>query len=184
MGAAETEWERPAPLFSILWKRAGNRRLPQRRNLLEFGQISQHFGTVLCRVHVEIGFANDTVRIDEKRVARGKFRDPQIHQRIVAGGHLMFRIREQLEAETFLGAKLLVRSLILHADSEDDGVQDEAPHQKLCAKEGLSFQLLADTKHQVSASYDSLVNLGVAKLSARHTFLIDPNGVVRKAYLN
>src|SRR6266446_6873636 len=53
-----------------------------------------------------------------------------------------------------------------------------------CAKEGLSFQLLADTKHQVSASYDSLVNLGVAKLSARHTFLIDPNGVVRKAYLN
>src|SRR5947199_7726411 len=63
-------------------------------------------------------------------------------------------------------------------------VQDEASHQKFCAKEGLSFQLLADTKHQVSASYDSLVNLGVAKLSARHTFLIDPNGVVRKAYLN
>src|SRR5881628_2991391 len=63
-------------------------------------------------------------------------------------------------------------------------VQDEASHQKFCAKEGLSFQLLADTKHQVSASYDSLVNLGVAKLSARHTFLIDPNGVVGKAYLN
>src|SRR6266705_110880 len=63
-------------------------------------------------------------------------------------------------------------------------VQDEASHQKFCAKEGLSFQLLADTKHQVSASYDSLVNLGVAKLSARHTFLIDPNGVIRKAYLN
>src|SRR2546426_11246341 len=63
-------------------------------------------------------------------------------------------------------------------------VQDEASHQKFCAKEGLSFQLLADTKHQVSASYDSLVNLGVAKLSARHTFLIDPNGIVCKAYLN
>src|SRR6266436_6321153 len=62
--------------------------------------------------------------------------------------------------------------------------QDEVTHLKFCAKEGLSFQLLADTKHQVSASYDSLVNLGVAKLSARHTFLIDPNGVVRKAYLN
>jgi peroxiredoxin Q/BCP len=28
------------------------------------------------------------------------------------------------------------------------------------------------------------VNLGVAKLSARHTFLIDPDGVVRKTYLN
>jgi peroxiredoxin Q/BCP len=63
-------------------------------------------------------------------------------------------------------------------------VQDEATHQKFCAKEGLSFQLLADTKYEVSSSYDSLVNLGVAKLSARHTFLIDPDGVVRKVYLN
>jgi thioredoxin-dependent peroxiredoxin len=63
-------------------------------------------------------------------------------------------------------------------------VQDEATHQKFCAKEGLSFKLLADTKYAVSSSYDSLVNLGVAKLSARHTFLIDPAGVIRKTYLN
>src|SRR5712671_5098428 len=63
-------------------------------------------------------------------------------------------------------------------------VQDEATHQKFCAKEGLSFKLLADTKYEVSSSYDSLVNLGVAKLSARHTFLIDPDGIVRKVYLN
>ena len=63
-------------------------------------------------------------------------------------------------------------------------VQDEATHQKFCAKEGLSFKLLADTKHEVSSAYDSLVNLGVAKLSARHTFLIDPSGIVRKTYLN
>jgi thioredoxin-dependent peroxiredoxin len=63
-------------------------------------------------------------------------------------------------------------------------VQDEATHQKFCAKEGLSFKLLADTNYKVSSSYDSLVNLGVAKLSARHTFLIDPAGIVRKTYLN
>jgi peroxiredoxin Q/BCP len=63
-------------------------------------------------------------------------------------------------------------------------VQDEATHQKFCAKEGLNFKLLADTKYEVSSSYDSLVNLAVAKLSARHTFLIDPAGVVRKTYLN
>jgi peroxiredoxin Q/BCP len=63
-------------------------------------------------------------------------------------------------------------------------VQDEATHQRFCAKEALSFKLLADTKYAVSSSYDSLVNLGVAKLSARHTFLIDPAGVVRKTYLN
>src|SRR5712691_7261532 len=63
-------------------------------------------------------------------------------------------------------------------------VQDEATHQKFCAKEGLSFKLLADTKYEVSSSYDSLVNLGVARLSSRHTFLIDPTGIVRKTYLN
>ena len=63
-------------------------------------------------------------------------------------------------------------------------VQDEVTHQKFCAKEGLSFRLLADTKNEVSSSYDSLMNLGVAKLSARHTFLIDPAGIVRKSYLN
>src|SRR5881397_297026 len=63
-------------------------------------------------------------------------------------------------------------------------VQDEATHQKFCAKEGLRFKLLADTKYEVSSSYGSLVNLGVAKLSARHTFLIDPAGIVRKTYLN
>src|SRR6266702_2888876 len=56
--------------------------------------------------------------------------------------------------------------------------------QKFCAKEGLSFRLLADTNHQVSSAYHSLVNLGVAKLSARHTFLIDPEGLIRKTYLN
>jgi thioredoxin-dependent peroxiredoxin len=63
-------------------------------------------------------------------------------------------------------------------------VQNEATHQKFCAKEGLSFKLLADTNYKVSSTYDSLVNLGVAKLSSRHTFLIDPEGIVRKTYLN
>src|SRR5438132_8846875 len=62
--------------------------------------------------------------------------------------------------------------------------QDENSHQKFCAKEGLHFKLLADTNYQVSSAYDSLLNLGIGKLSARHTFLIDPDGVVRKAYLN
>jgi peroxiredoxin Q/BCP len=62
-------------------------------------------------------------------------------------------------------------------------VQDESTHQKFCEKEGLSFRLLADTGYGVSAAYDSLMNLGVGKLSARHTFLIDPDGVVRKVYL-
>jgi thioredoxin-dependent peroxiredoxin len=57
-------------------------------------------------------------------------------------------------------------------------------HKEFCSKEGLNFKLLADTKHEVSELYDSVMNLGVAKLSARHTFLIDPDGVVRKVYLD
>jgi len=62
--------------------------------------------------------------------------------------------------------------------------QDERSHESFCAKEGLHFKLLADTQSAVSTSYDSLVNLGFTKLSTRHTFLIDPEGVVRKTYLN
>src|SRR6201997_4333854 len=38
-------------------------------------------------------------------------------------------------------------------------MQDEDSHQKFCAKKGLSFKLLADTKHEVSAEYDSVMNL-------------------------
>jgi len=61
-------------------------------------------------------------------------------------------------------------------------VQDEKSHQEFCAKESLTFKLLADTKAEVSEKYDSLLNLGVMKLSSRHTFLIDPNGILRKAW--
>jgi thioredoxin-dependent peroxiredoxin len=61
-------------------------------------------------------------------------------------------------------------------------MQDADSHQKFCTKEGLSFKLLADTDSHVSATYDSVMNFGVTKLSARHTFLIDPNGVVQKVY--
>jgi thioredoxin-dependent peroxiredoxin len=63
-------------------------------------------------------------------------------------------------------------------------VQDADSHQKFCAKEGLNFKLLADTGRQVSSLYDSILNLAVTKLSARHTFLIDPNGIVRKVFLD
>ena len=61
-------------------------------------------------------------------------------------------------------------------------MQNEKSHQEFCAKESLTFKLLADTKSDVSEKYDSVMNFGVAKLSSRHTFLIDPNGVVRKVW--
>lgn len=61
-------------------------------------------------------------------------------------------------------------------------VQSTDSHKQFCAKEGLSFKLLADTNHDVTAAYGSVLNLGVAKLSARHTFLIDPRGVIVREY--
>jgi peroxiredoxin Q/BCP len=62
-------------------------------------------------------------------------------------------------------------------------VQDEDSHQKFCTKEGLNFKLLADTKQQVSTEYDSVMTYNDAKFSARHTFLIDPQGNVQKVWL-
>jgi peroxiredoxin Q/BCP len=61
-------------------------------------------------------------------------------------------------------------------------VQDEKSHQAFCAKESLNFKLLSDTKYEVSEKYDSVMNFGVAKLSSRHTFLIDPTGKIRKVW--
>jgi peroxiredoxin Q/BCP len=61
-------------------------------------------------------------------------------------------------------------------------VQDEDSHQKFCTKEGLSFKLLADTKQEVSSQYDSIMTYNEAKYSARHTFLIDPQGTVRQVW--
>jgi peroxiredoxin Q/BCP len=60
-----------------------------------------------------------------------------------------------------------------------DGVDS---HKKFCAKEGLNFKLLADTEHKVTEAYGSLTNLGLMKFAARHTFVIDPNGRIAKAY--
>ena len=63
-------------------------------------------------------------------------------------------------------------------------VQSSTSHKEFCAKEGLSFKLLADTNHEVSSAYGSVTNLVLTKLSARHTFLINPEGIIVKLFLN
>lgn len=55
-------------------------------------------------------------------------------------------------------------------------------HKRFCTKEGLNFKLLADTDHKVSSAYGSLTNLGLVKFASRHTFIIDPEGKVAKAF--
>jgi|SRR5262245_4485560 len=55
-------------------------------------------------------------------------------------------------------------------------------HQSFCAKEGLSFKLLADTEVKVSEAYGSVMEYNGNKLSARNTFIIDPKGNVAKVF--
>ena len=63
-------------------------------------------------------------------------------------------------------------------------MQDEKSHQEFCAKESLTFKLLADPDHKVTEEYGSLKNYGVVKLAARRTFLIDPQGKIVKEWMD
>ena len=55
-------------------------------------------------------------------------------------------------------------------------------HQKFCTKENLNFKLLSDSDHKVTEEYGSLTNLGLVKFASRHTFIINPQGKIVKAY--
>jgi peroxiredoxin Q/BCP len=61
-------------------------------------------------------------------------------------------------------------------------VDSASSHQDFCAKQGLTFKLLADTQKKVSSDYGSLMNLVVTKIAARNTFLIDPEGKIAKVW--
>jgi peroxiredoxin Q/BCP len=61
-------------------------------------------------------------------------------------------------------------------------VDNEQSHKEFCAKEGLNFKLLADTEAKVSEQYGSVMEYNGAKLSARNTFIIDPQGKIVKVF--
>jgi len=63
-------------------------------------------------------------------------------------------------------------------------VDDSNSHAQFATKYHLPFPLLADQSGDVAASYGALMNLGVMKLARRFTFLIDPQGNIRKLYLS
>ncbi len=52
-------------------------------------------------------------------------------------------------------------------------------HSKFCDSEGLKFPLLADQGGNVSKKYGSWLGL----FSLRHSYLIDPNGILREIFL-
>ena len=56
-------------------------------------------------------------------------------------------------------------------------------HKSFCAKEGLAFKLLSDADTKVSEAYGSLMDYNGTRLSARNTFIINPQGKVAKVFL-
>ena len=61
-------------------------------------------------------------------------------------------------------------------DSEDS-------HKSFCTKQGLTFKLLSDKEKEVTTKYGSLKSMLGIKMSARNTFLIDPDGKIAKVWL-
>jgi peroxiredoxin Q/BCP len=55
-------------------------------------------------------------------------------------------------------------------------------HTQFCTKESLTFKLLADPDKKAIEAYGSVSKN--PSYAARNTFLIDPQGVIRKVYVN
>src|ERR1700730_2743607 len=56
-------------------------------------------------------------------------------------------------------------------------------HKDFCTKEGLNFKLLADPELKTITKYGSARENNGAKMAARNTFLIDPDGKIAPVYL-
>ena len=64
------------------------------------------------------------------------------------------------------------------------GVSVDTPdsHKQFCAKEGLTFRLLADPEHKVVDAYGSLGHFGTWTIASRNTFLIDSRGKIAQVW--
>jgi thioredoxin-dependent peroxiredoxin len=56
-------------------------------------------------------------------------------------------------------------------------------HKQFCAKDGLTFHLLADPDHKVVSEYGSLGGFNGMVIANRNTFLIDPKGNIAKVWV-
>jgi peroxiredoxin Q/BCP len=57
-------------------------------------------------------------------------------------------------------------------------------HVEFCTKENLTFKLLADEKKEVVNMYGSVQTLGkLGDVAARNTFVVDPQGTIRKVFI-
>jgi peroxiredoxin Q/BCP len=69
-----------------------------------------------------------------------------------------------------------------HAAIVGVSVDTAESHKSFCAKEGLAFRLLSDPEGKVSTAYNSVMEYKGATLSARNTFLIDPQGKLVRVF--
>ena len=67
----------------------------------------------------------------------------------------------------------------LNAEIIGVSVDDVSSHESFCAAEGIEFPLLSDQDGSVSKAYGSWLT----GRSLRHTYLIDPDGVMRERFL-
>jgi len=61
-------------------------------------------------------------------------------------------------------------------------VDSAESHQQFCAKDGLTFHLLADTEHKVATAYGSLTERNGNQMALRNTFLINPEGKIAQVW--
>lgn len=69
-----------------------------------------------------------------------------------------------------------------HAVIVGVSVDSTNSHKEFCAKQGLTFKLLADTDKRVSLLYGSLTNLLGYKIASRNTFLVNPDGRIEEVW--
>ena len=81
--------------------------------------------------------------------------------------------RDDLSQITELGAQVVGVS-----------VDDTNSHAEFAKKYHLPFPLLADKSTETAARYGALMDLWLIKFARRYTFLIDPQGNIKKMYLS
>ena len=86
-----------------------------------------------------------------------------------------------LQAQNF--QKDLAKYEQAHAVILGVSVDTAESHKSFCAKEGLAFKLLSDPDAKVSTQYGSVMEYNGNKLSARNTFLIDPEGKIAQTFV-
>ena len=84
------------------------------------------------------------------------------------------------EACNFRDDILVIRQL--NAGVLGISIDDTDSHKAFAQKYSLPFPLLADSKGQVARKYGALFSIGPIKFAKRHSFIINPEGLIAQLY--